>query len=476
MNKYETLKYYFGYDKFRPMQEDIIDTILNKENVMCILATGGGKSLCFQVPGLMMEGLTIVITPLISLMCDQVKHLKEKGISAMYLNSTQRYSEQLEVLKCVRNNKIKFLYVAPEKFNNRMFIDAINDCVVSQITLDEAHCISVYGHDFRVDYANISKFLGFLSKRPVVSAFTATASQSVINDIKECCNVDFKIFKSTFDRPNLYYETIQSNDEIKDLKLLLDKYSDEQVLVYCLTRRQTESLYYRLDKESYSLALYHGGLDSQTKSYYQDLFLSKKKKIMIATSSFGMGIDGVIRVVINMGFPMSLEDLSQQQGRAGRDNKESYCYMIYNMKDLYYNEYFINAVDDLALDKDTKKLVKKVKREKLREVIGYAQTKRCLHEYLVSHFGELYMSYCCKCSNCNRNTKTIDYIKEARLVVDTLKLTKEKYGTNIVSKIIVGSKENSIKEKYLNKIKTYNKSYHSINEIKNVISNMVSDG
>lgn len=476
MTKIEALKYYFGYEKFRPMQENIIDSILNGENVLCLLATGGGKSICFQIPGLIMDGLTIVITPLISLMADQVNNLKKKGISAEYLNSTQDYNKQMEILNMIINNKIKFLYVAPEKFNNISFIEAINKTKINQITLDEAHCISVYGHDFRIDYSKIYLFLSSLKKIPVVSAFTATASQTVINDIKKSCNLDFLIYKASFDRKNLYYETIQSDDEFNDLLILLNKYKKESILVYCLTRRQTECTYYKLLKLGYNVALYHGGLDNDAKKYYQNEFLSGRRNIIIATSSFGMGIDGVIRVVINIGFPMSLEDLAQQQGRAGRDNKPSYCYMIYNMKDLYYNEYFINTVDDLNLDFETKKLIKKQKRLKLREVIGYAQTKRCLHEYLVSHFGELYMSYCNNCSNCKGKHNISDYIYEARLIIDTLKLTHERFGTSIISKIIVGSKDQIIKEKYLYKIKTYNKSIHTIDEVKNVISNMINDG
>ena len=476
MNKLDILKSYFNYDSFRDGQEEIIDSILNKINTLSIMPTGGGKSICFQVPGLLLDGVSLVISPLISLMVDQVNNLVKKGISARYLNSMQSNYEKKLVLDELKNNKIKFLYIAPEKLKNDEFIKIINSVNVSQIVLDEAHAMSLYGHDFRPDYKTIGQFLNKLNSTPVVSAFTATASQSVINDIKEIVGVKFKIFKFGFDRKNLYYGVIESNDELKDLLNILNKYKNETVIVYTLTRKMCEKIYQFLKEKNYNVGLYHGGLDKEVKDYYNNLFLSKKINILIATNAYGMGIDTIIRVVINVGFPMSLEDLAQQQGRAGRDNKLSYCYLIYNMKDLYYNEYFINSIDDYDIDINEKKVLKKIKKEKLKEVIGYATTKRCLHEYLVSHFGELYMSYCNNCSNCLKEKKEIDATYDAKLVIDTIKLTKERYGSNIISKILVGSKDKNIKSKYLNKIKTYNKTSSSIDEVKDVISNLIHDG
>ncbi len=477
MDKYEALKKYFNYDTFRDGQEEIIDSIIKGENTLAILPTGGGKSLCFQIPGLCMDGLTIVISPLISLMVDQVNNLRKHMINARFLNSSLSFHEQNSVLEEIRANSLKFLYVSPERFKNKYFVEIIKSVKVSQIVLDEAHSISLYGYDFRVEYSEIGEFIKIFESIPVVSAFTATASVSVINDIKNVTKLNFKIFKFGFDRKNLFYETIESNDKFSDLIKVIEPFKNECGIIYTLTRRNAEELYYKLKRLDYNVGLYHGGLDNDVKEYYQDLFMSGKVNLMVATSAFGTGIDKEnVRLVVVYSFPMSLEDLSQEIGRAGRDNKSSKCALIYNMSDLKNNEYFISLVDDLDIDDDKKKILKKVKREKLREVVGFATTKRCLHEYMVSHFGELFMSYCNNCSNCLKYTKTHDYLKEAKLVIDTIKLTQERYGSQIISKIISGSKDQSIKKRYLNKIKTYNKTIHSINDVKNVISNLVNDG
>ena len=477
MDKFEALKKYFNYDSFRKGQEDIIDSIINKNATLAILPTGGGKSVCFQIPGLVLEGLTIVISPLISLMSDQVKHLREKLINARYLNSSLSFREQNEIIDEISSETLKFLYVSPERFKNKRFLDVIKNVKVSQIVLDEAHSISLYGHDFRPDYYQIGEFIDIFKDKPVISAFTATASQSVISDIKNVCKINFKVFKYGFDRSNLFYQTIETKNKFDELTNLLNNNLGKTTIIYTLTRRTCEELYYRLKKKNYNVGIYHGGLDDEAKSYYQDLFMQSKIDIMCATSAFGTGIDKEnVRMVVIYSIPMSLEDLSQEFGRAGRDNLPSLCTLIFNMSDLRDNDFFISSIDDLNISDEAKKTLKKVKREKLREVVGFVTTKRCLHEYLVSHFGELFMSYCNNCSNCMKYTKTHDYLKEAKLIIDTVKLTKERYGSQIISKIISGSKEKTIKEKHLSNLKTYNKTFHSINDVKNVISNLVNDG
>ena len=478
MDKYEVLKKYFGYDTFRPQQIGIIDSIINGIDVLCIMPTGGGKSLCFQIPGLVLEGLTIVISPLISLMSDQVRNLRERRINARFLNSSLSQSETNQVLSEINDNSLKFLYVSPERFKNKQFVDIIKNVKVAQIVLDEAHSISIYGHDFRIEYSNIFEYISIFHKKPIISAFTATAGESVINDIKRACKIDFKVFKFGFDRKNLYYATFQSNDKFKDLKLIVDKHINECMIIYCLTRRRCEEFYNKFKELNYNVSLYHGGLDSEIKKYNEECFMKDKTNIMIATSAFGTGIDKPnIRLVVNVGFPNSLEDLSQQQGRAGRDGLKSECILLYSLSDIKENEYFINELsNNSTLSSEEIKTLKRVKREKLNEVVNYATCKTCLHEYLVSHFGELFRSYCNNCCNCLKKTKLIDATYEARLVINTIKLTKERYGTNIISKIITGSKDKDIKEKLLNKVKTYNKSIKSVNEIKEVISNLLSDG
>ncbi len=477
MTKYEVLKNYFGFSKFRDGQEEIIDSILRKENVLCILPTGGGKSLCFQVPGLVLDGLTIVISPLISLMSDQVRSLREKRINARYINSSMSYSEIQNVLDEINDNRLKFLYVSPERFNNLEFVSVIKNTKVGQIVLDEAHSISIYGHDFRAEYSKIYKIFDLFKPLPVISAFTATASSKVIEDIRESSRINFKIFKFGFDRKNLYYETRESFDKVEDLKEIIELHKNECMIIYTLTRRKSEEYYKIFKNLNYNVALYHGALDPEEKKASEIAFMRDKCNIMFSTSAFGTGIDKPnIRLVVNVGFPMSIEDLSQQQGRAGRDGKKSECILLYSMSDIKENEYFIDALDDSNLPRDEIKILKKVKREKLEEVIGYAKTKKCLHEYLVSSFGELFKSRCNNCSNCLKETKEVDVIDDAKLIINTIKLTNESYGTNMISKIVTGSKDKDIKTRLLYKLKTYNKSYKSVNMVKEIISNMLSDG
>lgn len=477
MNKYEVLKYYFGYNAFRSGQEEIIDSIVNNINVLCILPTGGGKSICFQVPGLLMDGLTIVISPLISLMSDQVRVLREKRINARFINSSMSYPEQKTVLDEINENCLKFLYVSPERFNNKEFLSVIKNSKVCQIVLDEAHSISIYGHDFRKEYSEIYKCFSTFKKVPVISAFTATASQSVINDIRISTKIDFKVFKFGFDRKNLYYETYKSGDKIRDIKKIIDSHKGECMIIYTLTRRKCEEYYNKFKSLGYNVSIYHGGLDTDIKKHNELEFMRDKTNIMFATSAFGTGIDKPnIRVVVNVGFPMSIEDLSQQQGRAGRDGEKSVCILLYSLSDRYENEYFIQALDEAELSIDEIKTLKKVKRKKLNEVIGYATTNKCLHEYMCASFGELIKSRCNNCSNCLKEYKEIDVLDDARLILNTIKLTNESFGTNMISKIVTGSKDKEIKEKLLNRLKTYNKSFKSVNEVKEIISNMLNDG
>ena len=471
--KYEILKKYFNYDSFRDGQEEIVDSILKKENVLAILPTGGGKSLCFQVPGLIFDGMTLVISPLISLMEDQVLNLNKKNISAKCLNSNLDYFQSKRIEEDIKNNKIKFLYVSPEKLESPRFKNLISNLNISQITIDEAHCISMWGHDFRKAYKKITDFILFIKSKPVISAFTATANYRVINDIKESLKIDFKVIKTGFDRPNLYYEVIESQNKLLKLfQLLNDK---DSTIIYVLTIKDVNYLYENLLKKGFRVTQYHSKLDKEMKEYYNELFLSDKANIMIATNAYGMGIDkSDIRLIINYGFPLSLEDLSQQQGRGSRDGKKGKCILLYSMKDLKVNEYFINY-DDKDLTKEENFEIKKVKKEKLKEVVEYAKTKRCLHEFLVSHFGQLYISYCNNCSNCQRYVKEIEVINDAKLIIKAVIETNQSFGASMIALILCGSKDEKIKRLKLNKIKTYNKTLRSISEIKEIISYLISD-
>ncbi len=477
MDKYQILKTYFGYETFRKGQEDVIDSIINKNNTLAILATGGGKSVCFQVPALYFEGITIVISPLISLMEDQVRNLVKNNISASYINSSLDKFKQDKIIQDLKDYKIKILYIAPEKLKNDAFFTLISNLNISQIVLDEAHSLSLYGHDFRPDYKNVGLLINKLKSKPVISLFSATASFSVVEDIKNILKIDLNIFKFGFDRKNLFYSKIETNDKLKEIVLLLNLYKDKSIIIYALTRKMCESLFNSLKELNYKVSLYHAGLSDEKKKTYNEMFLSDEANIMIATNAYGMGIDKPdIRLVINVGFPMSLEDLSQQQGRCSRDNKKGMCVLIYNMKDIWANRFFINKVDEnINLTKEEKKIVKKTKEEKLAEVIGYAKTTRCLHEYIVSHFGELFISNCNNCTNCINHKKTKDYLYEAKLIISCIKETKELYGSTMIAKILTGSKDKNIKEKKLNKCKTYNKLLISVDEVKNIIISLVDN-
>lgn len=476
MEKLDVLKKYFNYDGFRTIQEECIDSILSGKDTLVVMATGGGKSVIFQVPGLMLEGLTLVISPLISLMYDQVKRLKELKIEAETINSNIAYEEELRIYELLKKNKLKFLYVSPERLENPSFIERIKNINISQIVIDESHCID-WGVDFRPSYFNIRKFIELLDIRPVISCFTATASKTVINTIKSSLNIEPTLFYSSFDRPNLYYETIHIKDKKTYIVDFLKKHQDSCGIIYTLTRKKAEEIFQLLIDMNYKVSLYHGGLDDDIKEKYQDEFLSGKTNILVGTSAFGMGIDKPnIRYVINYDLPESMEDLSQQQGRCSRDGNDGICILLYNEQDLYINEYFINQIENS--DKHSKeeiKLIKKEKREKLKSVITYATTRRCLHEYMVSYFGELYMSYCNNCSNCLKNYTYIDAVKEAKVIYQFLSTYNNRFGINTISEVLSGIKSETIINNHLKYSPFFNIINRSKDEIKDIIFNMIKE-
>lgn len=479
MNKLEYLKKYFGYDSFRGVQEDSINSILNKIDTICIMATGGGKSITFQIPGLIFEGITLVISPLISLMNDQVENLKSKNISAETINSNMTFNQIEEVYKKLNENKIKFLYVSPEKLENHKFKKEIKKINISQIVLDEAHCVSMWGIDFRPSYLKIIDFINELEERPVISCFTATATPQVVLDIKNALKIEkYNLYKSGFDRPNLYYETVH----IKDKKQYMIKFIKENIdscgIIYTLTRKKAEELFQSLYDLNFNVSLYHGGLDDEMKKHYQNEFLSGKTKIMCATNSFGMGIDKPdIRYVINYDLPESLEDLSQQQGRCSRDGKPGICILLYHESDLYINEYFINSIENSEfLTKEEIRKIKKIKRLKLKEVISYATTNRCLHEYLVSYFGDLYFSYCDNCSNCLETYEYIDVLSEAIIILNFIYSVNSRFGVNIISETLCGIKSEGVRKFNLQYSKYFNKIKKDKDFIKEIIINLIKSG
>lgn len=476
MDKYEALKKYYGFDSFRNIQEACIDSILDGKDTFVIMATGGGKSLIFQIPGLILDGLTLVISPLISLMQDQVLVLKHRQIEAETINSNIDYLTEKQIYEKIKKRKLKFLYIAPERLENKHFLEVIKDVPISQIALDESHTIS-WGFDFRPSYLKIKQFIDSLKKRPVISCFTATASDYIIKVIKDSLEIDPVFFQSSFDRPNLYYETITTNHKKEFLLDFLHKHNTACGIIYTLTRKKAEEIFQMLLELNYKVSLYHGGLDEKIRATYQDNFLGNQSNIMVCTNSFGMGIDkSNIRFIINYDLPESIEDLTQQQGRCSRDGKPGICILLFNESDLYINEYFINQVEDnLNLTKEEVKKLKKIKRQKLRDVINYATTRKCLHQYLVTYFGELYISYCDNCSNCKDSYEYIDVLEKAKKIIAFIKIYNYRFGANLIAECFCGIKSEGVVRNRLSYSPYFNRYKMSKDRVKDIIYKMLDD-
>lgn len=388
LNKYEVLKKYFNYDFFRGVQEEVIDALLKKEKVLAIMATGSGKSICFQIPGIILDGLTIVISPLISLIIDQVRSLKKHKINTAYLISDMHFFEVNNVYQALENNELKFLYLSPEKLMNKKFISVIKKVKISQIIVDEAHSISMWGLDFRKSYQDIPLFISNLESKPNIAFFTATAPDKVVKDIMKVMGLyDLKIIKTTSDRENLFYGLVKPKIKFDYLLKYLMRHQNEKVIVYVLTRKRCEELFEKLSILNFKTTFFHGGLNNEVKKENQKSFSTNNKNIMIATNAFGMGIDiSDIRSVLLYDLPISLEDLSQQFGRCSRDRNRGECILIFDEKDIKTCQYFI--------DSDKEKL------KQFKKVLQFVETKDCLHQFLVNYFDKEKICKCFNCSNC----------------------------------------------------------------------------
>lgn len=402
MNKYEALKYYFGYDDYRNNQEEIIDSLLSGNDTIAILPTGGGKSICFQIPALLSDGTTLVVTPLISLMQNQVDELKRNKIKAEYLTSELDKLEIAHIIKKVKNNEVKFLYISPERFENERYCAIFLNLNINYIIIDEAHCISVWGNDFRPSYQSIKKLIKTLSPRPTIAAFTATANKEVIMDIEKILDLKgVNVFRGGFDRPNLFYGVYKIRNKFNFLVKKLISNKDKIFIIYTITKKEAEYIYTKLKSLNFSVGLYHGGLDPVVKEECQKKFMSEEYKIIVATNAFGMGINKPnIRFVINYSLPLSLEDLAQQSGRCSRDGAEGECILLFDEADIKTCEYFIRQTN--VNDKELKKALIKNKHRQLKSVINYATTSKCLHHTLLQYFGQMSKTRCFMCSNCQK--------------------------------------------------------------------------
>lgn len=458
MKKLSVLKDFFGYTSFRRGQEELIDNILSGVDTLGIMPTGAGKSICYQLPALMLKGITLVISPLISLMKDQVGSLIQAGISAAYINSSLSFGQYTKVLQNSMNNEYKIIYVAPERLLTQEFIDFAKQVEISMITVDEAHCVSQWGQDFRPSYLKISQFISALTYRPVVTAFTATATSKVRDDIIEKLDLNNPyILTAGFDRKNLYFEVRKPKNKLAELKEYISENNTKCGIVYCSTRKAVEEVCRELIKAGYSAARYHAGLTDNERKENQDLFIYDKCKIMVATNAFGMGIDkSNVSYIIHYNMPKNIESYYQEAGRAGRDGEPAECILFYSGQDVITNQFLIdNSNENDERDEETIKAIKQKDHELLKVMTFYCHTNDCLREYILNYFGEKTANYCGNCSSCNTNFEETDITTDAQKIMSCIKRAGERFGIKIIVDTLRGSKNQKVIGSKLDKLPTY---------------------
>ena len=458
------LKQYYGYDHFREGQIPVIEAVLEGRDVLGIMPTGAGKSVCYQVPALMMKGITIVISPLISLMKDQVGTLNQMGVHAAFLNSSLTSGQYYKALQLAKQGRYKIIYVAPERLETESFLDfALSEQVqISFVAVDEAHCVSQWGQDFRPGYLKILDFLDRLSYRPVVGAYTATATAEVREDILDILRLQNPYVETTgFDRGNLFFAVKKPVDKYKELVSYLKEKgydtSGDSGIIYCLTRKSVEQVSFDLRNEGFSVTRYHAGLSDEERKENQENFIYGKRQIMVATNAFGMGIDKPdVRFVIHYNMPKNMESYYQEAGRAGRDGEPSECILYYEPRDVRTNRLFIeNGEENSELDEETRKIVKERDLERLKQMTFYCFTSECLRQYILNYFGEKSSSYCGNCLNCQTQFEEVDITLEANTILRCLDALDWNYGAATVIDIVHGGKSQKILGKNLDKNPEY---------------------
>lgn len=458
MEKYKVLKRYFGYDSFREGQEELIDALLKKQDVFGIMPTGAGKSLCYQVPALIFQGITLVISPLISLMKDQVAALNQAGVYAAYLNSSLTQGQYFKALEFAKAGKYKIIYVAPERLLTESFLGFALHADISFVSVDEVHCVSQWGQDFRPSYLKIAEFIGRLPKRPVIGAFTATATQAVREDVVRILELQNpKVITTGFDRKNLSFCVKTAKDKRKELLSLLREYEGESGIVYCITRKLVEEVYGLLREEGRSVSKYHAGLSDAERIENQDDFIYDRTKLMVATNAFGMGIDKPdVRFVIHYNMPKNMESYYQEAGRAGRDGESADCILLYSAQDVHTNQFFIeNNRENEELSEAQLEEVMARDRERLKKMTYYCYTSDCLRAYMLRYFGERAPDYCGNCSNCRNNYEEVDISKYARLILGCIEESYERYGMTVIIETLRGSRSEKIERYRMNENSYY---------------------
>lgn len=469
----QLLQTYFGYTSFRPAQEAPVESLLKNEDVVAIMPTGAGKSICFQIPALCKSGLTVVFSPLISLMKDQVDGLVDQNIPAALINSTLTQTEFNKTMYDVRSGNIKLLYIAPERLGSNFFCNVLRSMPISQVIVDEAHCISQWGHDFRPSYRLIGDWLASLPKRPVVGAFTATATKAVENDIKTLLGLDHaNVYVTGFDRPNLSFSVVRTSKRMDYVVDYVRRHSHENGIIYCSTRKDVERVYDNLTRAGIQTGYYHAGLSDEMRKDMQNKYAFDQLQVMVATNAFGMGIDkSNVRYVLHYQMPRNMESYYQEAGRAGRDGAPAECILLYSGQDVRVHKYLIEQ-GHLEPQRE------QVELRKLQSMIDYCFCSTCLRKYMLAYFGEIVpWLECSNCSSCNTKGERVNVTKEAKAIFRAIIATEERYGASMISSIVRGERTDRITRAGLDALSVFGYlSDVGDKEIKGLIQQFVASG
>ena len=469
----QLLQTYFGYTSFRPAQEAPVESLLKNEDVVAIMPTGAGKSICFQIPALCKSGLTVVFSPLISLMKDQVDGLVDQNIPAALINSTLTQTEFNKTMYDVRSGNIKLLYIAPERLGSNFFCNVLRSMPISQVIVDEAHCISQWGHDFRPSYRLIGDWLASLPKRPVVGAFTATATKAVENDIKTLLGLDHaNVYVTGFDRPNLSFSVVRTPKRMDYVVDYVRRHSHENGIIYCSTRKDVERVYDNLTRAGIQTGYYHAGLSDEMRKDMQNKYAFDQLQVMVATNAFGMGIDkSNVRYVLHYQMSRNMESYYQEAGRAGRDGAPAECILLYSGQDVRVHKYLIEQ-GHLEPQRE------QVELRKLQSMIDYCFCSTCLRKYMLAYFGEIVpWLECSNCSSCNTKGERVNVTKEAKAIFRAIIATEERYGASMISSIVRGERTDRITRAGLDALSVFGYlSDVGDKEIKGLIQQFVASG